>query len=323
MIATTIGLSVRVWLAISNPDNDVHTALGIYPDIGEWFINTSNGALFLCKNGSSGSQEWQVSTNTSLVQSIIASSVLQSNWTEVNTSNQDYIKNKPVLASVSTSGSYNDLINTPTIPAAQVQSNWTQVLSTSLDFIKNKPTLAVVATTGSYSDLIGKPTLATVATSGSYNDLSNKPTIPAAQIQSDWTQTNSSNVDYIKNKPASKSQSAVSRALNTIFQISATRDTQVVYSVDITCVSTLLGGQAGVVFLEISPSSTFSSGIQEICSFTNANSVALAIAITVTQTNTAVLSSHLIPAGYYVRLRTSNTTGTPTFLYRSGQEVII
>lgn len=43
--------------------------------------------------------------------------------------------------------------------------------------------------------------LATVATSGSYNDLTNKPTIPAAQIQSDWTQSDTSAVDYIKNKP--------------------------------------------------------------------------------------------------------------------------
>lgn len=37
--------------------------------------------------------------------------------------------------------------------------------------------------------------------SGSYNDLSDKPTIPAAQIQSDWNQTDSSAKDFIKNKP--------------------------------------------------------------------------------------------------------------------------
>ena len=43
--------------------------------------------------------------------------------------------------------------------------------------------------------------LSTVATSGSYNDLSNKPTIPAAQIQSDWDQTDTTSPDYIKNKP--------------------------------------------------------------------------------------------------------------------------
>ena len=43
--------------------------------------------------------------------------------------------------------------------------------------------------------------LATVATTGDYGDLLNKPTIPAAQVQSDWSQSNSSAVDYIKNKP--------------------------------------------------------------------------------------------------------------------------
>lgn len=46
-----------------------------------------------------------------------------------------------------------------------------------------------------------KGVLATVATSGDYNDLSNKPTIPAAQIQSNWTQTNNTKCDFIKNKP--------------------------------------------------------------------------------------------------------------------------
>ena len=43
--------------------------------------------------------------------------------------------------------------------------------------------------------------LATVATTGNYNDLTNKPTIPAAQVQSNWTQSDNSKVDYIKNKP--------------------------------------------------------------------------------------------------------------------------
>lgn len=43
--------------------------------------------------------------------------------------------------------------------------------------------------------------LAAVATSGSYNDLNNKPTIPAAQVQSDWAQTDTTAVDYIKSKP--------------------------------------------------------------------------------------------------------------------------
>ena len=242
MIATTIGVSIRIWVANSNPDTSVQTSAGFFPDIGEFFMNSTNGALFVCQQGGSN-QIWQATTNTSMVQSLISSNVLQSNWTQSNTSAQDYIKNKP--------------------------------------------------------------------------------SIPSNQIQSDWTQGNSSAIDFIKNKPLSKTQSSVTRPLNTIFQISATRDNQVVYSVDITCTSSLLGGQTGRVYLEVSPSSTFASGIQEMCRFTNANSVALAIAITVTQTNTAVLSSHLIPASYYCRLRTENATGTPTFTYQSGQEVLI
>ena len=62
------------------------------------------------------------------------------------------------LAPVATSGSYNDLTNKPTIPAAQVNSDWN-------------------ANSG-VARILNKPTLATVATSGSYNDLSNKPAIP-------------------------------------------------------------------------------------------------------------------------------------------------
>jgi hypothetical protein len=55
------------------------------------------------------------------------------------------------------------------------------------------------------SGVSGDPTiavtgLAAVATSGSYNDLSNKPTI-VGQIQSNWTQTNNAQADFIKNKP--------------------------------------------------------------------------------------------------------------------------
>lgn len=85
------------------------------------------------------------------------------------------------LKTVAFTGSYNDLTNTPTIPAAQIQSDWTQADNTAVDYIKNKPTLAAVATTGDYGDL------------------SNKPTIPAAQVNADWTA--SSGVAQILNKP--------------------------------------------------------------------------------------------------------------------------
>ena len=40
---------------------------------------------------------------------------VQSDWTQTDTSKDDYIKNKPALAAVATSGSYNDLSNKPTV----------------------------------------------------------------------------------------------------------------------------------------------------------------------------------------------------------------
>ena len=107
----------------------------------------------------------------------------QSDWAEDDSSKPDYIKNKPNLAAVATSGSYDDLSDKPSIPDPQVQSDWSEADSSKPDYIKNKPNLA------------------SVATSGSYNDLSDKPSIPDAQVQSDWNEADSSKVDYIKNKP--------------------------------------------------------------------------------------------------------------------------
>lgn len=68
------------------------------------------------------------------------------------------------LATVATSGDYDDLSNKPTIPAAQVNSDWN-------------------ASSG-VAQILNKPTLATVATSGSYNDLSNKPSLSGYQTTS-------------------------------------------------------------------------------------------------------------------------------------------
>lgn len=127
---------------------------------------------------------------------------VQSDWNESATDSGAFIKNKPSLATVATSGDYNDLQNKPSIPAAQVNSDWNA--SSGIAQILNKPNLALVATSGSYNDLtdkpsvpeipdqvnadwnatsgvaqiLNKPNLATVATSGQYDDLEGKPAIP-------------------------------------------------------------------------------------------------------------------------------------------------
>jgi hypothetical protein len=123
----------------------------------------------------------------------------QADWAESDSSDPSYIQHKPDLsiyaqsanlATVATTGDYSDLLNTPTIPAAQVQSDWTEADSTSKAYIQHKPDLSVYAQSSS---------LATVATTGDYDDLVNKPSIPAAQVNSDWNA--SSGVEQILNKP--------------------------------------------------------------------------------------------------------------------------
>ena len=54
--------------------------------------------------------------------------------------------NSADLATVATSGSYNDLTDKPNIPAMQVQSDWNQTGTSEPDYIKNKPTIPTVPT---------------------------------------------------------------------------------------------------------------------------------------------------------------------------------
>ena len=62
---------------------------------------------------------------------------VQSDWTETDDKSMAYIKNKPELSVVATSGNYDDLLNKPTIPNAQVNSDWNA--SSGISQILNKP----------------------------------------------------------------------------------------------------------------------------------------------------------------------------------------
>ena len=73
------------------------------------------------------------------LQDFIDEIVVQSDWAQTDGSMPNFIKNKPELATVATSGSYNDLSDKPDIPEGQVQSNWNQTSRTAVDYIKNKP----------------------------------------------------------------------------------------------------------------------------------------------------------------------------------------
>ena len=72
------------------------------------------------------------------------------------------------------------------------QADWNQTSSSFLGYIKNRPDLSIYAQSAN---------LANVAFSGSYSDLSGTPTIPAAPVQSNWNETDTSSLAYIQNKP--------------------------------------------------------------------------------------------------------------------------
>lgn len=117
-------------------------------------------------------------------------------------------------------------------------------------------------------------------------------------------------------------QSSASRSLNSAFQISASRSSLVTYSVQITVTASIAGGQNGDVILEIASDIGFTSNVQTVSIAGLGQTYSLAVALQGVQPQTSVVSG-VVPAGYYARLRTVNNTGTPSFSYRAGQEVLL
>lgn len=117
-------------------------------------------------------------------------------------------------------------------------------------------------------------------------------------------------------------QSSVSRSLDSAYQISTTANILVNYSVDIVSSLSISGGEQGTIYLEVADDSGFTANVQEVSRATNGNTGTLTIGLSTVQTSTARLAG-AIKVGKYVRLRTQQNTGSPTFTYRSGQEVIV
>ena len=146
--------------------------------------------LIIKKNGTEIARFSANQTGQDIEANILADVQVQADWAETDETASSFIQNKPELAEVALSGSYNDLSDTPTIGASnliiqkngsevarfsanqtgsdivaniqadqQVQADWGQTDNTQPDFIKNKPDLADVATSGDYEDLNNKPTI--------------------------------------------------------------------------------------------------------------------------------------------------------------------
>lgn len=121
---------------------------------------------------------------------------------------------------------------------------------------------------------------------------------------------------------ASRSYAYPTRTLNSGYQISTTRDAAVSYTVDIAATLSLTSGQAGSVVLEYADDSGFTTNVKTVCQTVNGNTGTLTIGLNLTQTASGTLSG-IIPANKYVRIRTVNTTGSPSFTYRGSQEVLL
>ena len=132
--------------------------------VGQFWYDGNDADLYICTSESPLTWTKIISgSGASVVWGNITGTL--SNQTDLNTA----LSNKAdtsSLASVATSGDYDDLLNKPTIPAAPVQSNWNESDITSLAYIQNKPT------------------------------------IPAAQVQANWNESNSASMAYIQNKPS-------------------------------------------------------------------------------------------------------------------------
>lgn len=166
---------------------------------------------------------------------------------------QNYLTSHQSLSGYATETWVNSKLNDILGVNASAVSSLIAVLSDSdtqtgiLNMIAGKAdssSLATVATSGSYNDLTNKPTLF----SGSYDDLTNKPTIPSAytlpiasssvlggvkigtglsinsetgvlsatadaQVQADWTESDSTSKAYILHKPSIYTQTEIDTML--------------------------------------------------------------------------------------------------------------
>lgn len=107
------------------------------------------------------------------------------------------------------------------------------------------------------------------------------------------------------------------RSLNSAFQISTAQDASVVYTVDISVTSLLLGGTSGRVYLEYADNSAMTINLITVNSSPNATGGVL----NVTNLGGGNVSGW-VPAGKWARIRTANITGTPTYTFQGSQEVL-
>lgn len=248
---------------------------------------------------------------------------VQADWNQASSGAVDYIKNKPTNVSSFTndSGYITSSALSPYATSASVTSGlatkYDQPVGTTAQYIRGDGSLATYSPgTGTVTSITAGSGLSggTITTTGTIS----MPNTGMAGTYSSVTTDAQGRVAAGTNR----SQSSASRTLNSGFQISATRDALASYSVQMTVTASIGGGQDGDVFFEIASDSGFTTNLQTLGVAPCSQTYTLAIALQGVQKCSANLSG-FVPASYYSRLRTANNTGTPAFLYRAGQEVLL
>ena len=177
--------------------NGTHGTNGVSPTIA---VTTGDAGTVLTITDANGTHQYTIPNGGGSGGTLVQQQV---NWNETDPTSVTYILNKPSLATVATSGSYNDLTNKPTIPAAQVNADWNA--SSGVAQILNKPTIPAEQVQANWNE--------TNTSSKAY--IQNKPTIPAAQVNADWNAT--SGVAQIMNKPTIPEYQILSISNDTIY----------------------------------------------------------------------------------------------------------
>ena len=160
-ISSVTGLQTALDLKANTSDIPVLPTLatvattGSYDDLTDKPSNSGGGGTWGSIEGALSDQtDLQSALDAKADTSSIPDAQVQTDWTA--TTGKAVILHKPSLATVATSGSYDDLADKPSIPSISGLAT-TVELQAVADTIPTVPTLATVATSGSYDDLVDVP----------------------------------------------------------------------------------------------------------------------------------------------------------------------
>lgn len=149
--------------------------------------STSSDVNKVLKVNASGTPEWGAGSGGTQV---------QSDWTEDDNTEPSYIQHKPTTKPISAGTGisiveYADNVRITNTVDPQVQADWAENDNSEPDYIKNKPGVKqiVAGANVTITEAQGQITISSTGAGG----------IP---VQADWTQQDSAQPDYIKNKPS-------------------------------------------------------------------------------------------------------------------------